>query len=596
MPPSPASDSEGIVRVTVFSDGQPLADTVALISVSVSRAINAVPAAQIVVQDGDMADQRFEVSDGAVFRPGAAIKIMAGYGDVEETVFQGIVVKQGIKITGNNDSRLWVECQDKCVRMTLGRKNANHLGQPDSAVIGQLIAAHGLSADVQATALLRQSLVQYDCSDWDFMLTRADANGLLVVATDGKLSVKPPQVSGTPTLKVAYGSDLIEFHADVDARTQCAEAQGFSWDMKTQAVLQGDAAAPARLNAQGNLGGADLAAAAGLGACRLQSPAALSKAELDAWAQAQQVKAGLARVRGRMKFQGSAKAVVGELITVEGVGERFSGNVFVSAVRHEIADGNWFTEAQFGMSPQWFAERSDVTAPAASGLLPGATGLQIGVVTRLDGDPEGESRVQVTVPVLGAANPGVWARLGAPHGSDGFGLFFVPEVGDEVVLGYFNNDPSHPVIIGSLYSSKRPPPYPMDAANPVKAIVTRGRSKIEFNDDGHRITVTTPGDNKIVLSDQDKSIVLTDQNGNRVALTASGITLDSPKDIVLSAKGKITLDAVADIDLVSKADVTSAGLHVSCEAQVGFVAKGAASAELSATGQTVVKGAIVMIN
>ena len=110
------------------------------------------------------------------------------------------------------------------------------------------------------------------------------------------------------------------------------------------------------------------------------------------------------------------------------------------------------------------------------------------------------------------------------------------------------------------------------------------------------ITITTPGNNKVVISDDGKSILLQDQNSNKVELNSSGITLDSPKDIKLTAKGGITLDAVNAISFTSKADVKSAGLNISNEAQVGFTAKGNASAELSAAGQTVVKGAMVMIN
>ena len=72
--------------------------------------------------------------------------------------------------------------------------------------------------------------------------------------------------------------------------------------------------------------------------------------------------------------------------------------------------------------------------------------------------------------------------------------------------------------------------------------------------------------------------------------------LDSPKDISISAKGKITLDAVGQISISSKADVKTAGMNINNTAQVGFVAKGSASAELSASGQTTVKGAVVMIN
>jgi Rhs element Vgr protein len=597
MPSSPGTDAEGVVRITLFSEGAALADSVQIVSVSVARAVNRVPSARLVIVDGDMPNGDFPVSDTEDFKPGAAIKINAGYGNSEETVFEGIVVKHAVQISGNNDARLIVECRDKAVKMTVGRKNANFIDQNDSDIIGALIGAQaGLTADVEATTVQHKELVQYYCSDWDFMLARADANGLLVIATDGSVAVKAPDTAAAPVLSVTYGKDLIEFDAEIDARTQLASAQAVSWDMKTQAAITGTEAAPPALNAQGDLDSATLAGVIGLASWRLQTAAPTPVEMLTQWAKAQQLKSGLARIRGRLRFQGSAKAQVGGLIDLAGVGNRFSGKVFVSAVRHEISDGDWVTEAEFGVSPQWFTEQPDVTAPPAAGLLPAVEGLQTGVVMKLDGDPEGEHRIQVSVPVMQASTDGVWARLLQFYGSNAFGAFFVPEVGDEVVLGYFNNDPSHPVILGSLYSSKQAPPYTVAAENDTKAIVTRSKLTVEFDEKDKVITVKTPGANKIVLSDKDKSILLQDQNDNKVELNASGIALSSPKDITVTAKGKITLDAVGAVSISSKADVKSAGLNVNCEAQVGFVAKGNASAELSASGQTTVKGAMVMIN
>jgi len=164
------------------------------------------------------------------------------------------------------------------------------------------------------------------------------------------------------------------------------------------------------------------------------------------------------------------------------------------------------------------------------------------------------------------------------------------------VLGYFNNDPCHPVIIGSLYSSKRKAPYDLTKENNTKAIVTRSKLKLEFEEEKKIITVETPGGNKIVISDDDKSILVEDQNSNKVKLGSDGISLDSPKDITINAKGKITIDAVGEIGISSKADVNIEGLNVNAKANIGFVGKGSATAELSASGQTTVKGAMVMIN
>lgn len=596
MAESPSLNSNGVLKLTITSGGTAIDEAIQVVSVSVNKTINKIPYARIVLLDGDMPEKDFPVSNGDTFKPGSEIEIKAGYGSSEESIFKGIIIKHSIKITGNNSSRLVIECRDKAVAMTLGRKNANYVDSKDSDIITKLISnSSGLSSDVEATTTQYKELVQYYCSDWDFMLSRAEVNGLLVCVDAAKVTVKTPQVSSAAELKVTYGEDLIEFNADLDARHQLSEVKGSSWDPKDQAVVS-DQVAPQTLNSQGDLDSKTLAAVLNLSSFGLQTMTPMEKGALNAWAKGQQIKAGLARIRGRMKFQGSAKARIGTLIELDGVGNRFNGSVFVSAINHELSDGNWITEADFGMSPEWFAEQRDLTAPPAAGLLPGVDGLQIGVVKKLDADPDGQCKIQVSVPLMQADTDGVWARLANFYASNAFGSFFIPEIGDEVVLGFLNSDPSHPVVLGSLYSSKLKPPYDLTADNFTKAVVTKSKLKIEFDDDKKIITITTPGNNKMVLSDDGKSILLQDQNSNKVELSSSGIVLDSPKDISIKAKGKITLDAVGEIGITSKADVKLTGLNINNTANVGFVAKGNATAELSASGQTTVKGAMVMIN
>ena len=595
MAVSPAADSNDVVRVSIFSNGTQVDGSIQIFSVAIVKAVNKIPFARLVILDGDMPDKDFPVSNADSFKPGATIKISAGYGSDEESVFQGVVVRHGVKISGNNYSRLVVDCKDQAVKLTIGRKNGNFVDSTDSDIIGKVIGNAGLGKDVTATTEQHKELVQYYCTDWDFILSRAEVNGLLVITEDGKVSVKAPDTGTEPPLKVTYGDDLMEFQADLDAESQLTSVKGASWDLKTQAVVEAEQS-PQTLNTQGDLTSTVLAGVVGPSSYRLQTSAPVDKNVLTAWAKGCQIKSGLARIRGRMRFQGSAKAKVGSQIEVAGVGNRFNGKVFVTGVTHEISGGNWLTEVEFGLSPDWFAEGRDMVAPPAAGLLPGVEGLLVGVVTKLDADPEAENKIQVKVPVLQAETEGVWARMAQFYASDGIGAFFVPEIGDEVVLGYFNNDPSHPVILGSLYSSKRKPPYALAAENNTKAIVTRTKMKVEFDEKDKIITIVTPGNNTIVISDKDKSILVQDQNNNKVELKPAGIVLDSPKDIAISAKGKITIDAMQEIDITAKTDVKIAGLNISGEAQVGFTAKGNATAELSASGQTTVKGAMVMIN
>jgi Rhs element Vgr protein len=591
---SPLADATGPVRVVVKCNGSAVTEGVQVLSLTVHRAFNRVPSATLVLADGDMPEQSFPVSDAAHFKPGTEIELLAGWGDGEDTLFKGLVLKHAVRIAGSNDARLIVECRDKAVKLTVGRHTVVSIDQTDADVMQALAGGAGLTASVSGAGLQHKQLVQHHCSDWDFLLARAEANGCVVAVVDGEINIGPPKVSGDAALKVAYGESLIDFEAEVDARLQATAVQARAWDPTALAKVEGSEAQPDALTAQGNLAGSDLAQVLDADTLQLQSGVPLQAEVLAAWAKAQQLKLGLARLRGQMRFSGSAKAVLGGLIELAGVGERFSGTVLASAVEHHIEDGDWSTTVHFGRAAPWFTEQPDIVAPPASGLLPGIEGLHVGLVVKLDADPAGEHRVQVQLPALGV-DP-MWARLMQAHASNAIGAFFVPEVGDEVVLGFFNHDPNHPVVLGSLYSSKHPPPYALAAENNTKALVTRSKLKLEFDEKDKVITLLTPGANKIVISDKDKSIVLTDQNSNKLELGPGGITLDSPKDIKISAKGTITLDAIGALTLQSKADAKLAGLNVACNAQVGMTAKGTATAELSASGQTTVKGALVMIN
>lgn len=590
-----SSGADGALRVSISAAGKTLT-ALPIMSVTVRRAINRIPWAEIVLQDGDMPTGSFELSDADTFVPGVDVVVSAGFGSEETTLFTGVVMRHGVKIDGASNARLVIECRDKAAKMTIGRNNANYLQQKDSDIMSTLIGNHGLSADVQSTTTQYDELVQFYCSDWDFMLARADANGLLVNVDAGKVSVQPPSTSGSAALSVSWGLDLMSFEADIDARNQFEAVQAASWDPKQQAVALGDSATPVSLNVQGNLDGDTLARVASPATYVLQTGTAQPAATLTTWAKATQQKAALARIRGRLRLLGDAAVVPDSLIEVKGVGARFNGSVYVSAVEHRLANGNWISEVEFGLRPEWHVERSDVMAPANGGLLPGVSGLQIGVVLKLDGDPEGEERIQVKLPVLQAQTEGVWARLLQFYASNAFGAFFLPEVGDEVLIGYLNADPSHPLVLGSLYSSSRKPPYVIEAENNTKAIVTRCLHKIEFNEQDKIITIITPGKNQVVLDDKNQSILVQDQNNNSVKLSSSGIDLTSQSDIKLTAKGGVTISANAAINLESQADVKATGLNVNCEAQIGFVGKGSATAELSASGQTTVKGAMVMIN
>lgn len=591
MADSPAKYKDEVLCYTVYSEGKDVGEKFRLVEVSVRLGVNRIGKATLWFEAGDMAAQTFEEADAAVFKPGAAVKLDLGRKEEEKTVFTGKVVSLNLDIAPDRRSRMVVECRDDLFMATLVRKNKVFEKMKDSEIISEVLGAYA-SVDVKATGFKHAALVQYYSSDWDFALSRADANGMLVVMKDGKVSVGKPDPGAKAVLTVTYGVDLIGFNGGVSATEQVPAVEAVSWDPAQQKVVAVTSSAPA-LNKQGNI---DYTELAGEDKLLLQTDAPTESGALQAWVDGLAQKTGLARFRGQITFHGNAAAVPGCIIELAGLGERFNGNAYIGSVEHVVRNHVWTTKAEMGLAPEGITEETDVVAPPASGWLPGIEGLHIGKVKKLDEDPAKEQRILVELPLLNGDKNDVWARLAHLYAGNGVGSFFVPEVGDEVVVGFFNNDPGHPVVLGSMYSSKQLPPYELKAENYKKAVVTKEKMKLEFDEEKKIITLETPGKNSIVIDDDRTQIKLTDQNKNEIIMDKDGITLNSAGKIVLKAKQDISGEATGKISMAAKADVELDGMNVKATAKTGFTAKGNATAELSASGQTTVKGGMVMIN
>jgi len=566
--------------IKIFSEGNQVSGEFKLLSAVVSRAFNKVATAHLVFFDGDPATEDFKSSAADAFIPGKEIEVHAGYHSEEEIIFKGIVVKHQIKARKNKSGLLRIVCKDKAAKLTIGRKSKYFYELTDSEVIEELINEAGLSPEVEATDISHKELVQFRSNDWDFIVSRAEANGLLVLTQDGTLIVKKPELDQEPALELTYGGNLMDFEGELDATYQFGEIQAFAWDTSNQEMLE-LAAESLSTSLGGNISSDDLASILSPEILELKHGGQLSDEELQAWANAQILKSRLAHTRGIARFQGFAGIQPGMLVNLNGLGDRFNGKAYVSAVRHEINSKNWETTVELGLSPNWFhQEHTDISDTPANGLLPAVNGLQIGLITQLEEDPEGEARILVRIPMIDAAEEGIWTRIARPDAGENRGIFFLPEIGDEVVLGFLNDDPRNPIILGVLNSSDKPAPVEPTDDNHEKGIYTRSEMKVVFDDDKKSINIETPNGNIILISDDEGGISLTDENGNTFTMNSDGIALESAKDIQIKASGDVNIE----------------GTNVNISAQASLTAEGSAGAEVSSSATTVIKGSLVQIN
>ena len=489
------------------------------------------------------------------------------------------MTRQGLKIRENSAPQLVVECRHSATRLTVNRNNAYFLEQSDSDVIAALFEAAAVNADVASTSVTHPQLVQYHATDWDFCLMRAQANGMVLLTREDQVLVRQPDMSAEPVISLQFGATILEADLEVEARYQFKAVKSRFWDPATQEVVELEAADPGFTD-PGNIASSNLASVVDLEAYALMHTQ-IAEDEAQAWADGQWSKSQANRIGGKIKCEGIGSVAAGDRVSLGGVGERFNGDAYVTAVRHDfdLVQG-WKTWLQFGGIEYLEDADQGASAPRAMGLLPAINGLQIGVVVSNE-DPDGEFRVRVKMPLIDTEEEGVWARVACLDAGAERGWFIRPEIDDEVVLGFLDDDPRRPVIIGMLNSSSKAAPMEGSDDNHEKLFQTRSEMKMHFDDDKVAMSFSTPAENQIVLSEEDEEILLSDQHGNSIKLNSDGITLESASDFKFVSSGDIKFESGGAIELAAGSE---------------FKAEGASGVEVSSSATAKLSGSMVEIN
>lgn len=564
---------------------QEVSGEVNVMSISVYHELNKIPTAIVKIADGELSDASFPVGDSGEFALGRSIDIQAGYNSQDTSLFKGIISSNSHGLQAGI-SQLQMTCKHDVVKMTVGKKNRHFNELSDSDIVESILQENGITdLDVPAFGSTHEQLLQANVSDWDFILSRIDSNGMACRIEGTKFVVFRPDPSLDAVLTLTYGADIFSFQSESDIRSQAAEVKFKAWDYANQTVLEASATDAIGDNA-GNFSTSDMAGIHGQG-FEVGTPSHLKTESLQAFADSKKQKMSLSKIRGKIIFQGTSNVKPGDWIELEGVGDQFTGKVFVSAVRHDIYAGRWMTEANIGWETDFFTEKVNPSAISAeSGQFSRIQGLHIGIVTDIV-DPLGEGRVRVRLPMVNAADAGLWARVASLDAGNNRGTFFRPEIEDEVIVGFMNDDPSFPVVLGMLHSSAKPTPFVPEESNDKKGYVSRSEIKITIHDGDRSIVIETPGGRKFTMDDEAGIIQVEDAVGNILTMNDSGITCESPQDISVSSSTKISL-AAPEIEIKADTSVTMEG-----SASVGVKSGGTTDIEGSMVN---VKGSLVKIN
>ena len=212
-------------------------------------------------------------------------------------------------------------------------------------------------------------------------------------------------------------------------------------------------------------------------------------------------------------------------------------------------------------------------------LSTGLGGLFYGVhpalVTDL-ADPQGQGRIRVKLPWATDGGNGyeAWMRMATLFAGADRGAWFMPDVGDEVLVAFGGGNTRHGYVIGGLWNGTDTPHEDMDSgsSNDIKSLRTRNGVKVTLDDTSgaEQMILETPGGQSITLRDSAAGIALEDSNGNTVTMEAAGISVDASAKVAISASqievsaGLVTVDAgMSKFSGVVKADTVISNSVVS---------------------------------
>ncbi|MCL6302588.1 VgrG-related protein [Streptomyces kronopolitis] len=483
-----------------------------------------------------------------------------------------------------------VLAEDLAHRLKRGRRVASYHQMSAGEIAASLARKIGLKVgEVDRTTLVYEFLTQPGVSDWDFLTQLARENGCDVFVRAGALHFKrPAAASGAPSASRArarqspfvleYGQNLVQVRSGAVLREQVAGVEVRGWDpaRKQKLIAERRVEATPTRDVRWQVPEAAVSGEP----LRLSSVprANQNEVELFAGAMAQEIASGLTELRAVVR--GEPRLRVRSAVSVSGLGDRYSGRYTVTMVRHEYhPDTGYLTEVAVceGVDRSVVGGPGDAEAGAhrVNGLVP-AEVVDIK-------DPDDQGRVRLRYPWLSDDYVSTWARTVQLGGSKGGGVV-LPEVGDEVLVGFEQGNLDRPYVIGGLYNGvDKPSPHEVDLYDKSKGTANR-RSFV--SKEGHRLELldADQGPLGVVLATGDNKFRIDlDQHGTRVAIHSDGaVAIEAQRAVQVTGQG-ITLDAGSGDLKLSGGQVTLSGERVEVSGRGEVKVHGGTLAEISAT-------------
>ena len=540
------------------------------------------------------------VDNGSLLELGKEVEISVqaseDLGSQRGVLIKGEITALEPDFSAEGDTRMLVRGYNKSHRLHRGKKTRTFLKYKDSDIVSAIAGEVGLSAQVDATTVTYDYVLQNNQTNMEFLQARAARLGYQVFAAEGKLYFKKGEANLGDGPELKLGEELRSFRPALTSTHQVDKVKVLGWDPKQKQAITGQATPNSAMNQGGigKTGGAAAQSAYGAAEAVVTTRPVVSVAEANALA------TGLANdlsgefIDAEGICFGNPGVKAGKRITIKGVGTRFSGKYFVTAASHIWNDEGYETHFTIsGRQPTTISQllQSENGHELGLGRI---NGVVIGVVTNLN-DPDNLGRVKVKYPWLGDQIESDWMRLATPMAGASRGFMYLPEVNDEVLVAFEHGDVHRPYIVGALWNGQDKPPLQNSEAvadGKVNKRIIKSRS-------GHVIILDdTQNAEQIVIRDkkQANEIVIESKDDKMTIKVGKDFTVEAGAKVTIKSTGEMALDSGASkmslkcgsLDIQAQQSGTikaTAGLTV--EGTASVTVKNGAGAKVALTGPMV---------
>ncbi|KXX68960.1 phage baseplate assembly protein V [Flammeovirga sp. SJP92] len=582
-------------KVTIEANGSELElYSYQLKNLSINYSINDTPYCSITLMNSRRSVDFSSVQD---LYPSNEVKIYAENDFVERSlIFEGVVSKYGTQSKGRKFMTV-IEVLHPVFR--LKRRVINRLfalSLPE--VVDKIFSDYGLTVDNQMDIEEEESdsrITQYQQNDFEFVLSKIKQAGCMFCPSAEELSVKDVLGDGTPVMEI-NPIRTTRFNVFMDIEDLHDIANISTYNVEDMIIEQESSESVSFEAGDTSVDAATVSGALDIGAQEVISFGQENTAIRKKWLTHKIQESKLGKVKGGITIEGTVDVKPGDFVTIVEAGSILEGDAFVYGVEQHLENDNWKTTLLLGVSSDEEQASQQPTLDTNFAI----TGLQHGIVKQVQdsGDQHATDQylVQVELPLLmqtdlsNDVEPLVWARLATFYAGESHGTLWLPELEDEVVVGFLGGHPDNPVILGSIF--KNSDEHPHIGTEGYKSIVTKSNLELAFDDENELIHMHSESTH--VTLDQANGILHLKVTDGDTVLTEcildkeNNININSPDGEVNINADKINLTAASEMKLESASSLSVDGQEVTLASQAKMGVEAGTMLEL--------KGSQVFIN